>query len=1122
MIEVAYTLKNRGVARLSTVDLRANSAAAFHSALDDSLEIQNHQAVRQFYGRVATVNDRAAPSESHKGVISAIEGVDLMMAIDSRIIVNQAYATQSRKALVTAIVADKLAVFGITVDAGMSTGATIDGFTFTGTVKDVFDQVAAITNEIWRLTPALVLEFFAPGAKTAPYSLTSTNGKILGGVKWVKTRKQMVNRLLLSYGGSGLVSKTWSVAGDGVAASWTLDYPGAQDPTGRLIARPVVADTFFGGEVPLGVVGIDPTNWYEFNPATNQIIRIPGALPSGHTASLEYSVQFPQTVEVSDSASIAANGPWDAIQSYDATFDKDVALAEAQRRLARYKSSPRTVSVKTQAGLVLPGDVITLTIPERTISGSWLITQVTAKADEFNKFTYDLTCVEGTEAQDSWIDQFRQITGGGSTFSGGALATGSTTTGYLGSISGSGTTNTLPRWASSTTLGDSLIREGTGNPEGAITAPPASMFLRTDTGSIYRKASGSGNTGWTALAGLTLLSESGNVITAAGHFVPSLTDTWNLGRHDLIWNEGFLSQLNAILFALNTQTLMGGYSTIGFNAGSFAAAVFSGATTINFGTAMTNGHFVLVRAHDTGGNITAEYLQVGTLVSGTTYNVTRNLSGLGAKNWAQGTPFLVLGTTGTGRIDLLAYDGKPRIQFVEQGATYNAQSTRAIIGNLNTYYGYSSDLYGFAAGNPSAANITIDATNGIRIRHSGTNKITLDASGNAAFDGEISATSGAIGGFAIASTSIVSTGLALQSGAAGSSYIVVSDTISNHAGIASGSASSDIGLWTGATHPSRSTAPFRVTFGGALTATNANISGTVTASAGSIGGFDIGSDYIRDTVNSFGMASTVTGGDDVRFWAGATFANRGSAPFIVTESGAFLASNAAITGNITANTLDANGGTMGGLTVDGSITIGSGGTLTAGAVALHPTTGITITEDASENTNRAYKFSNGGGLFSVSNLVKLISAGNNSVYVKLGSSGDFQVDGGGSNAFVCNMEARFGGQVLAFIGSDTGTNVVLNGSSYFKTDSSSVRGKENIRHDRPTRESLDALLALEPIRFDYKDGGTKNVLGFAAEDLHAISPDLVNVDAQGLPTSIRYAALCAYLLSAIKETRASC
>lgn len=74
------------------------------------------------------------------------------------------------------------------------------------------------------------------------------------------------------------------------------------------------------------------------------------------------------------------------------------------------------------------------------------------------------------------------------------------------------------------------------------------------------------------------------------------------------------------------------------------------------------------------------------------------------------------------------------------------------------------------------------------------------------------------------------------------------------------------------------------------------ISGTITVASGRIGGFDIGSDYIRDRLNTMGMASTVTGADDVRFWAGDTFANRALAPFRILESGAIYATSGAISG----------------------------------------------------------------------------------------------------------------------------------------------------------------------------------------------------------------------------------
>lgn len=46
-------------------------------------------------------------------------------------------------------------------------------------------------------------------------------------------------------------------------------------------------------------------------------------------------------------------------------------------------------------------------------------------------------------------------------------------------------------------IGSTIIQTGTGTPEGAVTAPVGSIFLRTDNAnSFYVKQTGSGNTGW--------------------------------------------------------------------------------------------------------------------------------------------------------------------------------------------------------------------------------------------------------------------------------------------------------------------------------------------------------------------------------------------------------------------------------------------------------------------------------------------------------------------------------------------------------------------------------------------------------------------------------------------------
>lgn len=104
------------------------------------------------------------------------------------------------------------------------------------------------------------------------------------------------------------------------------------------------------------------------------------------------------------------------------------------------------------------------------------------------------------------------------------------------------------------------------------------------------------------------------------------------------------------------------------------------------------------------------------------------------------------------------------------------------------------------------------------------------------------------------------------------------------------------GMWMG--NALYASAPFRVNMNGEMSASSGVFSGTITATAGTIGGFTVGADYIKDAADSMGLASTVTGGDDVRFWAGSTFANRATAPFRVTEAGAVTATSVTLSTSV--------------------------------------------------------------------------------------------------------------------------------------------------------------------------------------------------------------------------------
>lgn len=198
-----------------------------------------------------------------------------------------------------------------------------------------------------------------------------------------------------------------------------------------------------------------------------------------------------------------------------------------------------------------------------------------------------------------------------------------------------------------------------------------------------------------------------------------------------------------------------------------------------------------------------------------------------------------------------------------------------------------------------------------------------------AITGTVTATSGTIGGWTISSTD-----LSADSGAIGMA------------------SSGSVRFWSGHTTPS--SAPFQVSSAGALTATS-----------GSVGGWTIDSSGIR-----LGSGATARGIDtgSTAFYAGS--ATPSSAPFKVTTAGvltatgatiggtitssAITASSLSITGtasfsggsmtlpnggSITSSTVDLNSGTVGGMDVDGTLTVTTSGKIQSGKTTYGSGTG---------------------------------------------------------------------------------------------------------------------------------------------------------------------------------------
>lgn len=343
--------------------------------------------------------------------------------------------------------------------------------------------------------------------------------------------------------------------------------------------------------------------------------------------------------------------------------------------------------------------------------------------------------------------------------------------------------------------GPCVMRSGSGTPEAAVTGNVCDTWYRTDSGQLYFKVSGTGNTGWitwastataSALvvrdgsAGINVaalvatqatLSGPGTLSAVTGSFSTSATTPLLLAAANLTFNPtgdlildpigndilpvtNYDLNIGAInlkyltlhaaelwvetLVAQNTIATIGGRILVAPTTTLTVDLAPAGTTITVKHNQMSNGDRVYMEA-----NGSVEFMAITSSASGSAgayvYSVTRDLDGSGANQWYAGDAVLNTGTTGKGFLDLysisgvLSGAGPTMVANVRTGTTYNAISPRMAIGNLNGLYGYGADLYGAAFGDPSGPWLKIDTNNGVRIGYNTTTYTQVDASGNASF-----------------------------------------------------------------------------------------------------------------------------------------------------------------------------------------------------------------------------------------------------------------------------------------------------------------------------------------------------------------------------------------------------
>ena len=189
-----------------------------------------------------------------------------------------------------------------------------------------------------------------------------------------------------------------------------------------------------------------------------------------------------------------------------------------------------------------------------------------------------------------------------------------------------------------------------------------------------------------------------------------------------------------------------------------------------------------------------------------------------------------------------------------------------------------------------------------------------------------------------------------------------------------------------------------------------------------------------------------------------------------------------------------------------SNTTGSANTAVGDQALSHNTTGIHNTACGASALNH---ITTGGfnialGQFAGANL----TTGSNNIEIgHAGFAGDHDtIRIGGSNGIGTFIDGIYG---VSQVGPSLAVYVSSGGQ--LVTSSSSRRFKKEIK---PMDEVSEAILALKPVTFHYKTDKTNTPqFGLIAEEVAAVNPDLVVLDKEGKPYSVRYDQVNAMLLN---------
>lgn len=338
--------------------------------------------------------------------------IDYHYAADKRLAA-KSYVNETVENIVTDLFETYLESEGIKIGQ-IDSGVVIQEAVFNYvSVSQCLDAIADRSGYWWRIDEEKKLQFLRRGSNIAPWILRGQWCKA-DSILLQDTAPKFRNQQVIK-GSRDITSvQTETFKGNGEQQSFTVGFPIAKVPTVEISTD--------GGTTwiaqNMGIKGVsEGKDWYwsSGDPTiTQDIANIP--LTETDLIRVHFQGEFPVIVISRDTASIldrqkveqSGTGIVEDTFSQSETVTRESVFQLAGQLLAKYGTIGIKLNFITRREGLLPGQLLTVDLPDYRLNTQMLITNVSIYTESKNVIWYQVTAIEGPEIK-SWAQMFSEM-----------------------------------------------------------------------------------------------------------------------------------------------------------------------------------------------------------------------------------------------------------------------------------------------------------------------------------------------------------------------------------------------------------------------------------------------------------------------------------------------------------------------------------------------------------------------------------------------------------------------------------------------------------------------------------------------------------------------------------------